>query len=59
MTSTVALTQFRNFRDGMFTRDIPEEIKLMDTSALLKAIKDEAFIDPFKYLELKSRGVQP
>lgn len=50
---------FRRIRNAMFTRDIPPEVRAMSTQDLVSAIETEAFVDPFKYLELKNRGINP
>jgi hypothetical protein len=51
--------EFRKMRDAMFARDIPADLRAMSTEDLLTAVKTEPFIDPFKYLELRRRGVNP
>jgi hypothetical protein len=52
----MSISSFRAQRDALFTRDIPQAVKDMATVDLQRDIKSEAFIDPFKYLELKRRG---
>ena len=51
--------KFRNFRDGLVAKGIPDEVKTMTNEELELAIKTEPFIDPFKFIQLrnnKSRG---
>lgn len=52
-------SKFRATRDCMFTQDIPQDVEVMTTTELRQALVTEPFIDPFKYLELKRRGIQP
>jgi hypothetical protein len=52
-------SEFRKTRDAMFARDIPPGVRAMTTEELVSAMKAEPFIDPFKYLELKNRGINP
>jgi hypothetical protein len=52
-------SEFRRIRDAVFARDIPREVRAMSSEDLVSAVKAEPFIDPFKYLELKNRGIDP